>query len=414
MAVYEYKAMDKKGKTLNGIIDATTMQEARSKLRREHIFAYEIIEASTDSSTPVKASRTESIQYWIKGKFRQIRQKDIASFTRQLATLLKADMPLDHSLTAIIEQIENEFFKKTIIQIREKVKEGLSLGDALSEHPSTFSDFYIQMIKAGETSGALDIILERLAVYLEKKNQQQQKVWSALAYPILMISIGIIALIFIVIFVVPTITNIFSEMSQQLPLPTEIVFSISLFLKAYWFPLVIILLVSILVFRHYMHTESGRFLTDSISLKIPLIGGLVQKLAVTRFAQTLGTLINGGVPILEAMRIVKHIVNNQVMSNAIDNVCNSIKEGEGIASPLKRTGIFPPIVIHMISVGEKSGQIEEMLENIAESYELEVEATLNSVTSLLEPLIILFMGVVVAFIVMAILLPIFEMNQLVG
>ncbi len=163
-----------------------------------------------------------------------------------------------------------------------------------------------------------------------------------------------------------------------------------------------------------MKTESGRYLTDSISLKIPLIGGLVQKLAVTRFAQTLSTLINGGVPILDAMRIVKHIVNNQVMSTALDNVCDSIKQGEGIAPPLKRTGIFPPIVIHMISVGEKSGQIEEMLNNIAESYELEVEATLNSLTSLLEPLIILVMGAVVAFIVLSILLPIFEMNQLVG
>ncbi|MGA1823267.1 MAG: type II secretion system inner membrane protein GspF [bacterium] len=414
MAVYEYKAMDNGGKNLNGIIDAATIQEARHKLRRENIFAYEIIEASTDISKPVKSSRTENFQYWIKGKFHHIKQKDIASFTRQLATLLKADMPLDHSLTAIIEQIENEYFRKTIIQVREKVKEGISLGEALGEHPTTFSDFYIQMIKAGETSGALDLILERLAVYLEKKNQQQAKVWSAMAYPILMISIGVIALIFIVIFVVPTITNIFSEMSQQLPLPTQIIFSTSLFLKAYWIPLFLLILFSLFLVKKYMRTESGRYLTDSLSLKMPLIGGLVQKLAVTRFAQTLSTLINGGVPILEAMRIVKHIVNNQLMSIALDNVCDSIKEGEGIAPPLKRTGIFPPIVIHMISVGEKSGQIEEMLNNIAESYELEVEATLNSLTSLLEPLIILVMGTVVAFIVLSILLPIFEMNQLVG
>jgi len=164
MAVYEYKAMDKGGKNLNGIIDAATMQEARGKLRRENIFAYEIIEASTDISKPVKSGRGENLQYWIKGKFHRIKQKDIASFTRQLATLLKADMPLDHSLTAIIEQIENEFFKKIIIQVREKVKEGISLGDALNEHATTFSDFYTQMINAGETSGALDLILERLAV----------------------------------------------------------------------------------------------------------------------------------------------------------------------------------------------------------------------------------------------------------
>ena len=414
MAVYEYRAMDKSGKSLTGIIDANTEKEARLKLRRENIFAFDIFEAAIDALEIKQANGKISIQQFLKNKFYRIKSKDIASFTRQLATLLKADLPIDHSLTALIEQIENEFFKKTIIQVREKVKEGISLGDALAEHPKTFSDFYIQMIRAGETSGALDLILERLAIYLEKKNQQQQKLWSAMAYPILMTCIGIMALLFIVVFVVPTITSIFSEMNQQLPLPTQILFSFSIFVKKFWFPLVAVILFCLLMLRHYLQTKSGKYFIDVISLKIPLIGGLVRKLAVTRFAQTLGTLINGGVPILDSMKIVKHIVNNEVMSNAIDNVCVSIKEGEEIAPPLKRAGIFPPIVIHMISVGEKTGQIEQMLYNISESYELEVEATINSVTSLLEPLIILIMGVVVGLIVLSILLPIFEMNQLVG
>jgi len=270
------------------------------------------------------------------------------------------------------------------------------------------------MVRAGEASGALDLVLDRLASFLEQSIQQQRKIRASLAYPILMCIIGIAVIIFLMIFVIPTITTIFSEMSQQLPLPTQILISTSLFVKNFWLPIAGIFFCLYLFLRRYFKTESGKILKDTISLRIPLFGGLQKKFAVARFAQTMGTLISGGLPILDALRIARHIVGNEVMAKAIDHVALSVQEGEEIAPPLKREGIFPPIVVHMVSVGEKSGQMEEMLQKIAEAYNSEVETTISSLTSILEPLIILFMGVLVGFIVMSILWPIFEINQLIG
>ncbi len=407
MAVYEYKALNSQGKTIRGVIDASTSLEARSKLRRDGVFAFELKAAELERASHEK-------RLFPGGVFRRIKKGETAILTRQLATLLKAGLPLDQSLTALIDQVESDPLKKIVIQIREKVKEGSAFSDALSEHPRVFSDLYCHMVRAGEASGALDLVLERLALFLEQSIQQQRKIRASLAYPILMCFIGIAVIIFLMIFVIPTITTIFSEMSQQLPLPTQILISTSLFVKDFWLLIAGVFFCIYLFLRRYFKTESGKMIKDSLSLRIPLVGSLRKKFAVTRFAQTMGTLISGGLPILEALRIVRHIVGNEVMAKAIDRVALSVQEGEEIAPPLKREGIFPPIVVHMVSVGEKSGQMEEMLQKIAEAYNSEVEATISTLTSILEPLIILFMGVLVGFIVMSILWPIFEINQLIG
>ncbi len=407
MAVYEYKALNTRGKTVRGVIDASTSMEARSKLRRDGIYAFEINIAEIEKASPEKQLLPISF-------FRRIKKAEIAVFTRQLATLLKAGLPLDQSLTALIEQIESEPLEKIIIQIREKVKEGSALSDALAEHPKVFTDLYCNMVRAGEASGALDLVLERLASFLEQSIQQERKIRASLAYPILMCIIGVVVIIFLMIFVIPTITTIFSEMSQNLPLSTQILISTSLFIKNFWLPIAGILFCVYLISRRYLKTESGRLLKDTVSLRAPIFGTLHRKFAIARFAQTMSTLISGGLPILDALKIVRHVVGNEVMARAIDHVASNVQKGEEIAPPLKREGLFPPIVVHMISVGEKSGQMEEMLQKIAEAYNSEVEATITGLTSILEPLIILFMGVVVGFIVMSILLPIFEINQLVG
>jgi general secretion pathway protein F len=407
MAVYEYKALNSQGKTIRGVIDASTSLEARSKLRRDGVFAFELNTAELEKTSHEK-------RLFPAGIFRWIKKGETAILTRQLATLLRAGLPLDQSLTALIDQVESEPLKKIVIQIREKVKEGSAFSDALSEHPRVFSELYCHMIRAGEASGALDLVLERLATFLEQSIQQQRKIRASLAYPVLMCFIGIAVIIFLMIFVIPTITTIFSEMSQQLPLPTQILISTSLFVKNFWLLIAGILFCLYLFLRRYFKTESGKMVKDTLSLRIPLLGSLKKKFAISRFAQTMGTLISGGLPILEALRIVRYIVGNEVMAKAIDRVALSVQEGEEIAPPLKREGIFPPIVVHMVSVGEKSGQMEEMLQKIAEAYNSEVEATISTLTSILEPLIILFMGVLVGFIVMSILWPIFEINQLIG
>ena len=407
MAVYEYKALNTQGKTIRGVIDASTTMEARSKLRRDGIFAFELNVAEMEKAASEKRLFSLGFFHWVK-------KGEIAILTRQLATLLKAGLPLDQSLTALIDQVESESLKKIVIQIREKVKEGNAFSDALAEHPRVFSDLYCHMVRAGEASGALDLVLERLASFLEQSIQQQRKIRASLAYPILMMIIGVAVIIFLMIFVIPTITGIFSEMSQQLPMPTQILISTSHFIKNFWLPIAVAILALYLFLRRYFKTESGRIVKDTLNLKIPIFGGLRKKFAVARFAQTMGTLISGGLPILDALRIVRHIVNNEVMGRVIDRVAISVQEGEEIAPTLKREGIFPPIVVHMISVGEKSGQMEEMLQNISEAYNAEVEATIAGLTSVLEPLIILIMGVLVGFIVMSILWPIFEINQLVG
>jgi len=405
MAIFEYRALNLQGKSLKGLIDADSVQDARLKLRRDNIYP-------TDLKFTSVSKRISKIELF--NLFKQkIKTKEVALLTRQLGTLLKAGLPLMQALSTLIDQIDTPHVKKIFIEIREKVKSGMPFSKALSEHPRLFSRLYIQMVRAGEASGALDQVLASLAEYLEKKNRQRNKILSTMAYPIFMVAIGIAVIVFLMMFVIPTITNIFVEMQQTLPLSTLILIRTSEFLKLFWVPLLLISVLVILAFRKYKNTSSGGLFIDKTLLKTPILGELIRKIDTARFAQTLRTLVGSGIPILDSLSIVKDVLTNRLLAGAVENARHCIREGEDLAVPLKRAKVFPTMVTDMIAIGEKSGQLEEMLGNIAENYENEVDMTINGLTSILEPIIILLMGVIVAFIVVSVLLPIFEMNQMI-
>jgi general secretion pathway protein F len=406
MPVYSYVGLSPDGKNVTGIIDADSPRAARLKLRRSGVFPTSLAESREAESTP-RASRSLS------RLFERVGAQELAVMTRQLSTLVSAGLPLVDCLSALIDQVDSERLKRMLTQTRERVNEGTSLADALAEHPRVYSDLYVNMVRAGEASGALDVVLLRLADYTESTARLRSKLRSALTYPAVMLIIGTTILFFLLSYVVPKITRIFTESKQVLPLPTRILMALSGMLSTWW-PLVVVLLAVVaLAFRYYVRTEAGRQRYDRWVLRVPVFGKLMQKIAVARFSRTLSTLLQSGIGLLPSLDIVKNIVDNRVLYDATEAARDAIREGQSIAPPLKKSGIFPPLMIHMIAVGEKSGRLEEMLFKTAETYEGEVDSTIATLTTLLEPVMIVFMGGIVTFIVLSILLPIFQMSQLV-
>jgi len=406
VAVYEYRGLDQAGRGIKGIIDADSPRLARTKLRRSGIFPTEIL---TDRHT--KKSVVEGVS--IGALFSRIRIQEISIMTRQMATLVGAGLPIVEALNALIDQTENVRLKKVITQVRENVNEGSSLADAMNRFPKVFSQLYANMINAGESSGALDIVLKRLADFMENQVMLRNKVLSTLSYPIILVFVGVAILTFLLVSVVPKVVSIFDELRQALPVPTVILIVVTDFLKDYWWILLLVVAGSILALRHYAGTETGRQNYNRIILKIPIMGKLLRIIATTRFARTLAILLNSGIPLLQSMDIAKAVVNNAVISGAIESAKEDIREGESIAEPLRRSKVFPSMVTHMIAVGEKTGELEQMLFRIAEAYDNEVETMISRITSLLGPIVILFLGGIVLFIVLSILLPMFEMNQII-
>lgn len=404
MPVYEYRGLNAAGKKVKGIIDAASPKSARAKLRESEIFPTSIRE---ETKRPKFAEDPL-------GRFSQrVRPQDVATVTRQLATLLEAGTPLVSALDAIIEQTDHRGLKKIYAQVREDVKEGRSFADALGRHRRVLSDLYVNMIGAGEESGALEQVLIRLADFTEKQVHLKTRIRAALAYPLFMTIIGAGVMIFLLTFVIPTVTQVFSEMGRSLPLPTRILIGISTVFRSYWWVLILAAIAIVWAVGRQLRTSKGALFWDRLKLRIPLAGGIILRGAVARFARTLGTLLQGGLPILNSLDIVKTVVNNRHLAEAIEATKVEVREGGDIAPPLRRSGLFPAIVTHMIAIGEASGDLEAMLIRVAEAYENEVETRISAFTSILEPVIILVMGVVVGFIVISILLPIFEMNQLV-
>jgi general secretion pathway protein F len=334
--------------------------------------------------------------------------------TRQLATLLGAGLPLVPSLSALVAQIRSPLLKTTLAQIREEVNEGNSLTQSMSHFPRIFPPFYINMVRAGEASGTVNLVLDRLADFQEGQQALRTKIRSALAYPLFMFLIGSGVLFFLVSFVVPNITNIFREMHQTLPGITVFLIVVSGALKSLWWIIALVLLSGIVGIRYAIRkTDQGRRLWDRFKLNAPLFGNLNRKIVVARFSRTLGTLLQSSVPLLAALEIAWNVVDNLIVADEIRRAAKEVEEGQNLSAPLSRSGFFPPIAVEMISVGEQSGNMETMLFRVADAYEKEVEANIILVTSLLEPAMILVMGAVVGFIVVSVLLPIFEMNQLV-
>lgn len=405
MAIYEYKGLDVEGKSKAGIVDADSPKVARAKLRKSGIFPVEITQ--TQQAAPTGLSKPVTLFS------ERMTLAETAVMTRQLSTLLGAGISLMEALGALTEQVEKPAAKKIWIDVREGVKEGASLADALTRHPKVFSMLYRQMVRAGEASGTLDRILVRLADYLESQVRLRNKLFSILTYPILMLIVSGAILIFLISFVVPKVTAIFADLNQALPLPTVILLALSDFLRGYGWLLMGAGVLGGMIYRRHIQTPRGREQYDRLLLRIPLAGRVAKMVAISRFTRTLATLLASGVPLLTALEIVQQVVGNKVLEEAIQGARGNIREGQSIADPLKRSGLFPPLVTHMIAIGEKSGELEGMLQKVSEAYDNEVETVVTGMTSLLAPLMILGMGGVVLFIVLAILLPIFEVSQIV-
>jgi general secretion pathway protein F len=416
MPVYAYKGLSEKGRNVGGIVDADTPKNARQKLRKSGIFPTELVE--TREQAPGTAARSGGrlggLNLNLAALFeRGMTPQDLALITRQLATLVGAGLPLVDCLGALIEQVDNPRHKKVLSQVRELVVEGGTLADAMKQHPAVFTDLYVNMVRAGEASGALDIVLVRLAEYTERAAALRGKVRSALTYPVFMglASMGI--LFFLLSYVVPKVTRIFEERDAKLPTMTVVLLAVSNFLSTYWWAILAVVALAVIAVRVSTRTPAGRLRFDALVLRIPYFGKVLKKVALARFARTLSTLLLGGIPLLQALDIVKHVVSNMVLSNAIEDGRNSIREGHSVADPLRKSGLFPPLLVHMIAVGERSGELEQMLSRAADAYDGEVEASVSALSSIMEPVLVIFMGGVVLFIVMAILLPIFDLNQLV-
>ncbi len=410
MPVYAYKGLNDKGRNVSGIVDADSPKTARQKLRKTGVFPTDLTEERQRPGAVAKLRVSADVG----SLFQRITPQDLALMTRQLATLVGAGLPLVECLSALVEQVDSPRQKRILSQVREHVVEGGTLADAMHAHPAVFNDLYTNMVRAGEASGALDIVLIRLADYTERAAELRGKVRSALTYPVFMgiTSMGI--LFFLLSFVVPKITKIFAESKHDLPTVTVVLLAVSGFLSNYWWIVVLLLLTVVIAVRVSMRSVEGRLRFDRAMLNIPYFGKVLKKIALARFARTLSTLLDGGIPLLQSLDIVKHVVENTVLRNAIEDGRNSIREGHSVAEPLRKSGLFPPLLLHMIAVGEKSGELEKMLSRAADAYDGEVAASVNALSSILEPMLVLFMGGVVGFIVMAILLPIFDLNSIVG
>lgn len=402
MPVFEYKGLNKAGKSVKNTIDADNIKTARARLKKDGVYVTEILDKSKAMAAKSRGKKSTG------GK---VSIQDLANLTRQLSTLLKANIPLVDSLIAVADQMENPVLRDTINDVKNQVNEGSTLNKAMAKYPNVFSNIYITMCEAGEATGTLDIILIRLAEFTEAQNELMAKVRSAILYPIIMtvFLLGMLSVIFI--FVVPKMTAIFESAEMELPWYTELVIAMSGFFVEYWFVIVGLVIVAYTLFRNWKSTPSGSRRWDQIVLKLPLVGRLSRMIAVSRFARTLSTLLAGGVAMLQAMDIVRNVVGNAVLAEAIDEARNNIREGESIAAPLKRSGQFFPIVIHMIAIGEKTGDLEQMLTQVSNSFDFQVDTEIEGLTSALGPLLIVVMGVLIGSIVFAIMVPIFEMSQ---
>jgi len=405
MPIFAYRGLDASGKTIRGMIDADNPRSARMKLRGSGIYPAELQEETRTETSCIQTTRN------VRTLFQRVSLQDTAVMTRQLATLVGAGVPLVQALNALINQVENNNLRKVITQVRERINEGSTLSDAMKPYPRVFSNLYTNMVGAGEASGALEVVLLRLADFIENQVNLRNKIRATLAYPIFMLFIGTGILFFLMTFVIPSVTQVFQDSQRVLPAPTIILLAFSEFLKNYWWLLAGMIIAAAMCSRRYIRTDAGSMFYDRLKLRIPILGGLSTKIAISRFARTLATLLRSGIPLLSSLEIVRTIVNNRVIADAIAAAQDNIREGQDIHTPLARGGVFPPLVIQMIAIGEKSGELEHMLLKVAEAYDNEVDSSIGSITSMLEPVMILAMGVVVGFIVLAILLPIFEMTQ---
>ena len=398
---YIWKGRTAKGETLSGEYECEDRREVTDYLRKRRIVI-----------TSLKKKPKEIEIGFLKKK--SVGVKDLSVFTRQFATMVNAGLPLVQCLDVLGRQLEKPHFKKVVQQVTADVEGGSTLAEALEKHPKVFSDLFVNMIAAGEAGGILDVILGRLAVFLEKADALQRKVKGAMTYPTIVLTVAGGACIFMLMFVIPVFAKMFSDFGGTLPAPTRVVMGLSDFLKSYWWALGGGVAAAVFAFKRYRATEKGKMVTDRLALRIPVLGTVLRKSAVARFTRTLGTLIGSGVPILQGLEITARTAGNSVIQKAINDTAKSISQGDTIAVPLKESGVFPPMVVQMIGIGEQTGALDEMLSKIADFYDDEVDAAVEALTAAIEPLMIVVMGTMVGGMLIAMYLPMFKMANVVG
>lgn len=417
MPLFEYKGVNSSGKTVKGLKDAPSRNALRDVLQRTGIYLTDANEKGA------KGAAAQAAQNKGKGLSREVNisflgnsvgLRDVAVMTRQFATLQRSAIPLVECLNALTDQAENPALKSVLATIKDKVNEGSSLGAAMADHPKVFSDLYVNMIRAGESSGNLDIVLDRLSDFIEAQVKLRSKIIGAMTYPAIMTLVGFALILMLFSFVIPRVTGMFKQQKKALPFITEMLLAISDIVTQWWWLIIIVAVGSVVGFRRWSVSPKGKPIWDTFVLKVPIFGNLTRMIAVSRFSRTLATLLASGVPLLKAMDIVKNILGNHRLITVVEQARENIREGESIAAPLKRSKEFPPIVTHMIAIGERAGKLEDMLENVAKSYNEQIDDRISSLTTLLEPIMIVVMGGAVAFIVFAIMLPILQLNDGIG
>ena len=418
MPIFQYKAIAAGGEVRTGVVDADTARDARAKLRKDNLLVSDIREASGRRGKFKSGPQKEGLLSRLRNSRSQrtsssSRDLDLVTgVTRQLGTMLGSGIPMTEALRAMIEQAEDRRSETMFREIRERVNQGAGFADALADHPALFSELYVNMVRAGEASGNIDVVLTRLADYLQAQRTLRRKVVSAMTYPVMMIGLGILVVTALMTWVVPKITSMLEDTGQALPMPTQILVAVSDVFKNYWWLMFLgIALISFIFERIHKSSEHGRLVIDRSLLRLPIVGDVLLKQSVARFTHTLSTLLQSGVPAVQSLEITSNVVQNRVISDATEFIRSRIVEGTDFATPLKQTGVFPSVVGYMVAVGEQSGELEEMLDRIAQAYDEEIEIATDRMTSVLEPIMIICLAVVVGYIVVSIVLPILQVGQ---
>jgi general secretion pathway protein F len=407
MPIFEYKGITKDGKNTKGVVDSENQRAARLKLKKDGIFVVSIEDKNKALSNRKKSA--------VKTRSGTVPVNDMSLMTRQLATLIKANIPLVEALSAVAEQVENPILAEALADCKNMVNEGQSLHKALSKYPNVFNVIFISMAEAGEMSGTLDIILLRLAEFTESQAELRQRIKGAMTYPIIMLVVITIVIFGLFTKVLPEILAVFESFPDMtLPWYTQAISATSQVFINYWYFFAGFIVISISLFLNWKSSTEGRKSWDGISLKLPLIGEIVKMVAISRFTRTLATLLTGGVPMLNALEIVRNVVDNHVIAVAIDQAKSNISEGESIAGPLKKSGHFPPIVVHMVNIGEKTGDLENMLTLVADAYDFQVKSKVETITTILNPIMTLLIGIVIFVIVISIIVPMFDLTSKLG
>ena len=407
MPVYTYKAVDGSGKVVRSVMEADDQEIVARSVQDQGLIPLKIY---TGASTAVKTGNIFNLD--VKDLFSKAGAKDVMQFTQDLTALLEAGLPVDRSLRILLEAVDNKAFKRVVEQILHLIEGGSTLSDAFAQYPHIFSDFYVNMLRAGEAGGVLESVLERLGIFLETSQELKDYIKSSMIYPVFLALVGIISVIVLMTFVIPKFSVIFTDMGGALPMSTKILLTASDIFRRFWWLMGIGGVAAFAGVYAYIRTPSGSALRDKLMISLPFIGSVVKKVEMGRISRTLGTLSNSGVPILQAIDLTKNIIGNQILAQAMGTIYERVKEGDNLSVPLARSGMFPALAVHMIRVGEETGRVSQMLLKIADNYEKEIRRLIQRLVNLLEPCMILLMGVVVGFIVISMLMAIFSMNEM--